>query len=222
MPTWLIVVLGLIAVAAFFYIQYTLRQKKIAALRKFAGERGLNFVERDDNWAHQFSGHPFGEGFARRAEYVVHGRFRDREIVAFEYIFKTERGSGDDRETETHHYMVVSIGLPAARPMLQVSRENVGWKLLGSVGFKDLQLESEEFNKRFRIKTDNNKFAYDVLHPRTMQWMMDDHRFTAQPFRFERANILTWHQSTMQVDMIDDYLNFLCDIVDSVPSFVWR
>jgi len=50
-------------------------------------------------------------------------------------------------------------------------------------------LESEEFNRAFKIKTAQNKFAYDVLHPRMMEWMLADQRAIRFPFRFERS---TW------------------------------
>jgi hypothetical protein len=106
--------------------------------------------------------------------------------------------------------------------MLQVGREGIGSKILGAVGRKDLQLESEEFNKRFRIECDDNKFAYDGLHPRTMQWMLGDQRFEDQPFRFERNNLLCFRRGKLQAGHIDGDANFLCDIVERVPEFVWK
>jgi hypothetical protein len=42
----------------------------------------------------------------------------------------------------------------------------------GGGGGKKVRFESEEFNNRFTVRTDNPKFASDVIHPRTMEFLM--------------------------------------------------
>ena len=130
--------------------------------------------------------------------------------------------SGDDRRTTTYRHTIVSLSLPAARPTLQVGRKGFGRKLLGFVGVRDLQLESEQFNEAFHIKTDDDKFAYDVLHPRMMEWMLNDQRAQSVPFRFERGDLLTWDRDKIDVREVDWMLDYICDVVDQVPSFVWK
>lgn len=218
---WLFVIAAVIA-AAYFYYTFVMNKKRRAAFQAFVAQRGWNYAERDDKLVGLSARDPFGEGFGRRAEHVITGQFRGRPMVAFEYIYKTEEGSGDNRRTVTHHYTVVNVKTPADRPLLQVGREGIGSKILGAVGKKDLQLESEEFNKRFHIKCENDKFAYDVLHPRTMQWMLEDPRFQDQPFRFERNNLMCFRKGKLETEAIDGYANYLCDIVERVPEFVWK
>jgi len=96
---------------------------------------------------------------------------------------------GKDTTTTTYQNLVVGVSTPGARPTLEITKEGLGQRFLGAIGFKDLQLESEEFNRAFKIKTAQNKFAYDVLHPRMMEWMLADQRAIRFPFRFERS---TW------------------------------
>jgi hypothetical protein len=103
-----------------------------------------------------------------------------------------------------------------------VNREGLGRKLLGLVGVRDLQLESEDFNKTFHIRTENEKFAYDVLHPRMMEWMLADQRALSIPFRFERGDLVTWREGKVDVSEVDELLNYVADVVERVPSFVWK
>ena len=69
--------------------------------------------------------------------------------------------------------------MPFAFPLISVGG---GW------GGERVRFESEEFNDRFKIKTNSPKFTYDVIHPRTMEFMMavepPDFRIEDQLMRF--------------------------------------
>lgn len=217
--------LGLLVVvvaAGVLVVRWQLHKRKVAAFIAFAASRGWVYRERDDALADRYLGTPFGQGFGRKAEHVLAGPHRGRSLVAFEYTYKEQHGSGKNRRTVTYRNTVVALGTPAPRPTLEVSREGIGRKLLGLVGIRDLQLESEEFNKSFRIRTEDDKFAYDVLHPRTMEWMLADQRCRDQPFRFERADLLTWRQGSVDPHSVVWMLDYLCDVLDRVPGFVWK
>ncbi|MGH3877595.1 MAG: DUF3137 domain-containing protein [Actinophytocola sp.] len=220
--TVLLVILGLAVVAAVFYFQHKAHQKKVAEFTAFAAKRGWRYTERDRSLIDRFRGDPFGRGHGRDAKHALRGEHRGRQVLAFEYSYKETEGSGDDRRTTTYRHTVVSLSLPAARPTLQVGREGFGRKLLGFVGVRDLQLESEQFNEAFHIKADDDKFAYDVLHPRMMEWMLSDQRAQSVPFRFERGDLMTWDREKIDVRKVEWMLDYLCDVVDRVPSFVWK
>lgn len=219
---WVLFVLAAIVVAGALVIQWQLHKRKVAAFTAFATERGWTYRERDDRLADRYLGSPFGRGFGRHAKHVLTGTHRDHSFVAFEYVYKERRGSGKEQRTETIRHTVVGLDTPASRPTLEVSREGLGRKLLGLVGVRDLQLESEEFNKSFHIRTEDDKFAYDVLHPRTMEWMLGDGRCHEQPFRFERADLLTWQEGSIDLNSLSSMLDYLCDVLDRVPGFVWK
>jgi uncharacterized protein DUF3137 len=218
----LLIIAGVAVVGLVMYLQYKARQKKIAAFTAFAAQRGWRYTERDRSLVDRFLGDPFGRGHSRNAEHVLRGEHRGRRILAFEYTFKETHGSGQDRRTETYTHTVVSVSLPSDKPTLQVGREGFGRKLLGFVGVRDLQLESEQFNETFHIKTDNDRFAYDILHPRMMEWMLADQRALSTTFRFERGDLMTWDRGRIDLAKVQWMLEYLCDVVDQVPSFVWK
>ncbi len=222
-----LLVIGVLAVIALvLYLQHKARQKKIAEFTAFAAQCGWHYAVRDRSLVDRFVGEPFGQGHSRNAEHVLRGEHRGRPIMAFEYSYKETHGSGNDRRTETYTHTVVALSVPRAVPTLQVGREGFGRKLLGFVGVRDLQLESEQFNETFHIKTEGGtvaqKFAYDVLHPRMMEWMLADQRALSTPFRFERGDLMTWDRSKIELHKVGWMLEYLCDVVDKVPSFVWK
>jgi hypothetical protein len=218
----LLIIAVVVAVGAIMYFQHKARQKKIAEFAAFAAQRGWRYTERDRSLADRFLGEPFGRGHGRNAEHVLRGEHRGRQVMAFEYSYKETHGSGQDRRTDTYTHTVVALSLPSDKPMLQIGREGFGRKLLGFVGVRDLQLESEQFNETFHIKTDNDRFAYDILHPRMMEWMLADERALSTPFRFERGDLMTWDRDKIDLRKVQWMLEYLCDVVDQVPSFVWK
>ena len=218
----LLIIAGLVVIGGVMYLQYRARKKKIAAFTAFAAERGWRYTVRDRSLVDRFMGDPFGRGHSRNAEHVLRGEYRGRQIMAFEYSFKETHDSGQDRRTETYTHTVVALSLPSAKPTLQIAREGFGRKLLGLVGVRDLQLESEQFNETFHIKTDNDRFAYDILHPRMMEWMLADQRALSTPFRFERGDLMTWDRKKIDLQKVQWMLDYLCDVVDQVPGFVWK
>jgi hypothetical protein len=56
--------------------------------------------------------------------------------------------------------ILVAIMMPFSFPLMSVG---CGWDV------KRVRFESEEFNDRYTVRTDDPKFASDVIHPRTME-----------------------------------------------------
>src|SRR5256885_4140375 len=158
MRTFWLVLLVVIIAAAVLIVRWQLHKRKVAAFTAFAAARGWTYRQRDDRLTERYLGTPFGQGFGRQAVDVLSGPHRGRTFAAFEYVYKEHQGSGKNRRTVTYRNTIVALDTPAPRPTLELSREGIGRKLLGLVGIRDLQLESEEFNKMFHIRAENDKF----------------------------------------------------------------
>lgn len=192
-------------------------RQRVAAFHAWARANGWSYHESEPPLANRFQGEPFGQGSGRQALHVMRGTHRGRHLVAFEYQYTVSHG----RSSTTHRNTIVAIPIPTQRPYLQVSTEHAGHKLLELFGVRDLQLESEEFNRAFRIKTGSDRFAYDVLHPRMMQWMLADQRARIVPFRFEGSDLLCWSGSELDPRRVIWMADFLVDVAKRVPGYVW-
>ena len=111
--------------------------------------------------------------------------------------------------TENHSEILMAISMPFALPLLSVGG---GW------GGKKVRFESEEFNDRFTVRTDTPKFAYDVIHPRTMEFLM-----AAPPpgFRIEGQQ-MRFSVSEHDTELIGSCADFAHAFLARIPSFVWK
>jgi hypothetical protein len=149
---------------------------------------------------------------------VLQGRYDGREALVFDYRYSTTQSNGQTTTTQTHRFTVCVLGLPAALPRLELTGENALTRMAGALGFDDIELESEDFNRRYRVRSDDRRLAYDVLHPRAVE------RLLAAPtlnLRLDRADALLWDRGTTKLDELPARLALLSQLVGGIPSYVW-
>ncbi|GAB3999652.1 hypothetical protein GCM10029992_29070 [Glycomyces albus] len=210
---WIIAVVIAVVMAVGGVIAYRIRQKKIAAYRAWAAHYGYHYEPSDNSVVDLSTDEPFGQGRSRRGIDVFRGRHKNLHLVFFQYNYTT--GSG--KNSQTHSYQVVAIGLPTQRPLLDISQENAFSKRFQ----KDIDFENQMFNDKFRIKSPNPRFAYDVIHPRTMEWMLADQRAQAYRWRFEGPWLMTFRPGGLNLQEVFFYADFLIDVYAQVPRHVW-
>ena len=215
----LLLPLVVLAVAgAVGWVVWRLEQQRRARYLAFAAERGWTYTPRDDTWVDRFEGSPFGRGSSRRATHVLRGQYAGRDMVAFHYRYLTRSHNGQQQTTQTHRFTVVALALPAALPWLELTGENVLTRIGSALGLADVELESEAFNRRYRVSATDRRFAYDVLHPRTMEQLL------AQPtvnLRLWGADALLWDSGFAEPEELPGMLAALAQLVDGIPSYVW-
>ena len=79
-------------------------------------------------------------------------------------------------------------------------------------------MKSEEFNDRFTVRTQNPNFASDVIHPRTMEYLMAVH---PPGFRIE-ADVMRYSVDKHDTQLIGFCADFAHQFLSRVPSFVWK
>jgi hypothetical protein len=217
---WLLVVVALVVGGVLFYFQWQREQKRRALLLQWAAANNWTFEARDDQWCGRWTGEPFNEGDHRRALNVLTGLWKGKPFASFDYSYQTHTSDGKGgQSTTTHHYAVSSVQLPTYLPRLQVTPENLLTRLGNAVGITDIELESEDFNRAFRVHANDPKFASDVLTPRTMQMLLTRPHFS---WRIEGADILCWEQGEQQPAEVMARVATMLDVVAGIPSFVWH
>ncbi|MEO6957601.1 MAG: DUF3137 domain-containing protein [Antricoccus sp.] len=189
-------------------------QKRRERISRFAASRGLTYEQRNDAWTRMDWGSPFGEGSSRKASNVLTGHLKGRPVVTFDYQFTT--GSGDDQTT--HNYVITAAQIPRAFPKLVVDPESASGRMARRLGFKDIELESETFNKQYKIKCDNRKFAYDVLHPRFMEWMLQTN---SAGFTIAGPYVVIARYGALTESALDNDFAYISTVIDHMPNFVW-
>ena len=182
----------------------------------FYGHPDWQLIGRDDSLIAKYD--LTTAGFGHTTEKVIRGSNDGLPIEAFIHRWKTQRTvtstDSDGRTqtrtvTENHSEVVTAVATPFSFPTLSVGG---GWS------GKKVRFESEDFNDRFTVRTADPKFASDVIHPRTMEFLV-----AVQPpgFRIEGS------QMRFSVDKHDtQVIGFCADFAHQffgrVPSFVWK
>ncbi|GAA1576079.1 hypothetical protein GCM10009804_36020 [Kribbella hippodromi] len=158
-------------------------------------------------------------GHSHSTSDVIRGRDGDGPpFVAFTHHWQTTRTeTSTDSEgrtqtrtvTENHSEPILGFQLPVRMPELQVGRKGFG---------RGISFESEAFNKRFAVQAQHTKFAYDVIHPRQMEYLMAAGGYT---FRIE-ADWVWFTPSEHSQPAIAASSAFLYGFLGRIPRFVWR
>jgi hypothetical protein len=214
-----LVMLLLIVVGLYQYFSSQERRDELTGL---AARHGWTYTTRDDSWTTRFEGDPFGHGFDRRATNVLSGAYDGRPSVVFDYRYSTQ-GDGDESPGDPtsvpldHPWSVVALDAGAALPLLAVTPEDVVTRFVGRITDRDIELESEDFNRAFTVTCPDRKFASDVLHPQMMQLLLE-HRDLC--WRFQGRHLLAVRDGKRTTAQIESTLETLGSILDQVPAFV--
>jgi hypothetical protein len=167
------------------YFSYQAQQRRVAELSQFAAARGWQFDSSNDYSHDERYGYfsLFSTGDDRYAYNTIRGALdvegRTLGVQMGDYHYETTSRSTDSKghtTTTTHHHQLSYLILETPHgemPALFIRREGFFDKIAGFLGFDDIDLESAEFSDRFKVKSPDKRFAYDVLHPRMMEFLLD-------------------------------------------------
>ncbi|MCR9244226.1 MAG: hypothetical protein NXI31_04285 [bacterium] len=174
--TIIVVFVILIGIAA--YYGWKAEQKRLAELRAFARRYDFDFdphtdSSHDDRYA-QFE--IFRKGHSRAAKNTMTGRIELFEtscsVVCGDFRYKVTSSNGKSTTTTTYRFSYLIVHPPWDTPPLLIRPEGFFDKVAGAFGFDDIDFESVEFSKKFFVKSSDKRFAYDVVHPRMMEFLL--------------------------------------------------
>jgi hypothetical protein len=173
-----IVVAILIALSIYWSHQQQLRRRN--ELTALANQLGWTFDAKHES-AHderypQFS--VFQQGHSRYAYNTLRGQLDAGErawpVQMGDYHYQVTTNNGKSSSTRTYVFSYLIMHLPyGSTPSLAIRREGMFDKLAGAFGFNDIDFESDEFSRRFHVKSGDKRFAYDVIHPRMMEFLLE-------------------------------------------------
>ncbi|HEX2025147.1 MAG TPA: DUF3137 domain-containing protein [Actinomycetota bacterium] len=152
---------------------YILKQRRREAFRAFALHHGLEFSVGDPFGLLDRPFSLFRRGDGRGIENVAHGPWKGEPVLAFDYWYYTEHQNSKGGRTRSYRrFSCVLVEVPAAFPHLEIGREGVFTRLADHLGMEDIEFESPEFNRRYNVKADNRRFAFELLDARMLEWLV--------------------------------------------------
>lgn len=112
-------------------------------------------------------------GANRYAFNRLSGRYRGHEVEVFDFHYETYSNKPKGGRTKHHHYFSFFVlHVPDDYPELTIAPEDVFSKVGQFIGFDDIDFESAEFSSAFCVRSTDKKFAYDICHPRMMEYLL--------------------------------------------------
>lgn len=163
-----------------------------------------------------------GGGFGHAASDVYYAGTRAVALVALTHTWKTTEtrtvsdGQGGTRtESYTQDH---SEPLVQARLGFPFGDLSINWGPLdGAIG-RRLAFESDDFNRAYRVRCADERFAYDVIHPQTMEWLLARGARGVQieggrlAFDVDRADVAT----------VQDCLDLAFGLFGRVRGYTWK
>jgi hypothetical protein len=203
-----------IALAALLAIAIWGSAKRRKEIEVWAAGKGLRFsAARDAGFDERYRG--FGclrRGYSRCAYNIAEGDWNRRHVTAFDYRYVT--GSGKNRQT--HRFSAIIFRSHVALKPLRIRSENVFDRVTEFFGLDDIDFESAEFSREFHVKSSDKRWAYDVLHQRTMEFLLSMPRFSIE---FDDHHVIAWRNRRFNVETFESAIAVAEGILDRLPEY---
>jgi hypothetical protein len=157
------------------YIGHLQAKKRREAFERLAMELGFRFYpDKDTRFAQKygFLDH-MDDGHKRYAFNRMSGEIGGQGVNLFDYHYETYSRDSKGRRTKHHHYFsILTLTLPQRFPELNIEREGFFSKIGQALGFDDIDFESLEFSKRYKVQSSDKKFAYDFCNAQMIDYLL--------------------------------------------------
>lgn len=220
MPVVVIVaVIALIVVGAI--AGHISTKKRREAMLALAARLGLRFDPgKDRDLARRFEFlDKLRQGSNRYAFNVLSGRYQDHDVTAFDYHYETHSTDSKGRRQTHHHYFSFFVlNLPASFPELKIGPEGFFSKIAQAFGYDDIDFESHEFSRRFCVRSNDKKFAYDVCNAKMIEYLLAHPDLTIE---IERDALAISCSRRLKPEQIEPNLQRLIQVRSLLPEYLF-
>ena len=155
----------------------------------------------------------FNKGHSRSASNAITGQYKGRAIRLMDYKYVT--GSGKNRTTHNLGVALIQTDYPVIP--LTIRRENPFDKVGEFLGADDIDFESAEFSRKFYVKSNDRKWAYDVIHQRAMDYLLASPSYS---IAFGFQEIAVTKRGHFGPDNYEEALDLAVGLYDMIPEYV--
>jgi len=221
LPVVIIIVFLVLIIGGAIYSYYQGEQRK-QALAALARRHGWSF--RTDHDTGMEARYPafscLCEGSERYAFNILEGLVKQGPVCGFDYHYETYSTDSKGNTSTSHFYfsaLVLDVGMPL-RPLL-IRPETIFDKIGAFFGFDDIDFESDEFSRRFCVKAEERRWAFDVISQATMEFLLAAPEFTIQ---FAGRWAMAFRPSLFDPAEFEQALAVVAGIIDRLPEDVRR
>lgn len=144
-----------------------------------------------------------GRSFTRN---TLSGQYRGYRVFAADY------------HTSRRVFAIFQLSLPGKFPLLAISPERRKFTGGPRLEYDDISFESNEFSRKFRVKARDKKFAYDVCHPRMIDFLLANDDLLVQ---IERDKLTLFSSRCLAPKMVRTNLDRLVEFRELLPGYLF-
>ncbi|MEU6247391.1 hypothetical protein [Glycomyces sp. NPDC047010] len=214
---FVIVAAGAVIGAVLLLKADTVQRAKGDPNAEWAAVYGLHYLREDRMVLRLSQWPPFSGTLSERFTHVTRGYYRGKPLLCYTFRYTTVVDVFvRDRQTE-RVVSLVAVGVRGSFPVLDVAPLGTQAWLLS----KRVEFEHQAFNDRYVVGSPDPRFAYDVIHPRLMEWLMADARALTTGWRLEGPWIMACSEGPLRVAEVPVRADFLHDVIAYMPGHVW-
>ncbi len=213
------IVISLIA----YYIFWRINKRRREALLNWAQSNGWSYYEHKDRQTYRrycFLNR-LQQGSNRYTFDILHGRWDGYPAEAFNFHYSTTSSDSKGNRRTHHHYLgVVLIQIELNFPKLLIYPENLFRKLSNALGFGGIKFESVEFSRRFTVRCNDKKFAYDFCNTKMMDYLL---MVSDIELELDENIIALYHErGKINPEKINESLIILCQLRQLMPKYLFE
>ena len=214
---FLAVVLGSLAL---FFLVWGIRalifwfkeRARSALLRNHAAKLGFEYVRSDGTKHLAYEDAAlWQQHLCSETANILQGETDEGKLAYFDY-----RGAVADRGI----YMSVcacNTGYMFRRLVLRMRHGLLGNDLARLLRAKPIALESAAFNNAFEVECEDKKFAYDILHQRAMEFLLDRPQIQMQLF----GNcVFFWYERRLPIEGVESFIADTREFARMLPRYL--
>jgi hypothetical protein len=209
--------IALVIAAAWFAWQA--KKKRRLAFQTFASQYGLQYSAEDPFSMLSYAFQLFQRGDGRGVENVVWGAWQGVPVKACDYWYYTESTDSKGHTSRSYrHFSAVVVDVTLAVPPVSIQREGFMTRLADHIGLRDIDFESEQFNRAFNVKAQDREFAFKLVDARMMHWLL-----STEDFGFEVVGpwLLVFTGRRKPTELVP-VLGTAKGFYEQVPRLVWN
>jgi hypothetical protein len=213
-------ILFAVVIVLAFLVSRHFDAKRRKTILDWARSHRLTFSEaKDHRFCNRYPEYLFlqqGENYY--AHNTLTGLWNGRPFLGFDYHYETHsHNSKGGRQTQHHFFSAVVIPSDIILNPLTLRPEGVFDKITEFFGYDDIDFESAEFSRRFYVTSTDKRWAYDVIHPRMMEFLLAAPRFNIQ---FGFKSVIAYKNSRFSTEDYAAAADLISGILDRFPVYL--
>jgi hypothetical protein len=151
----------------------------------------------------------------RGLDNVMFGTWRGMDVTLFEYWYAR---SSDPSKDDVERFSCLMTPLSPTWPDLAVVPETVAARVAGRVTMREIDLESELFNRSFTVRSSDARFARALLDAQMMDWLLG--LGGGWGFEIAEGTLLCYRSPQLQPWEVEQVLHTAAAFVTRIPRVV--